>query len=415
MSDGSVGRTLSELDDAGRGRPSGGPLDQRGIRRHNGKRILDAVRRHGPISRADLVHHAELSAPTVCAVVEDLVDRRGLLRNVGKGASSGGRRPLMIDFNAEYGYVAGVDIGSRLLRFALADLRGKVVHRREERTPTDSRDAILQRIAGGIRQLFTESKRDPHKLFAIGAGAPGMTDVTQGRVISAVNLKDWTDVPLRAFLEGLFEVPAIVDNDVNMAAVGEQWVGSARECRNFVFIALGAGVGAGIMIDGRLYRGSRWYAGEISHMLLDFRRWQIDYGEQGFLESVAGAEAIARRGRRLRGGTTRPVPFADGAAQVFEAARAGDANAQVVVQQVAVYLGAAVANIAAVLDPALIVFGGGISHVGEQLLEPVRTVAARIVPNTPEIRLTTVGDDVPVFGSLCSALQLADVRLMECL
>lgn len=404
-----------EMDDAIRAAGGRRPLDARGIRRHNGKRILDAVRRHGPISRADLVHHAELSAPTVCAVVEDLVDRRGLLRNVGKGASSGGRRPLMIDFNAEYGYVAGVDIGSRSLRFALADLRGKVVHRREERTPTASRAAILEAIAGGIRALFTESRRDPRKLFAVGAGAPGMTDVTDGRVISAVNLKDWTDVLLRQFLQEAFGVPAIVDNDVNMAALGEQWIGCARDCKNFVFIALGAGVGAGIVIDGRLYRGSRWYAGEISHMHLDYRRWHVDYGEQGYLESLAGAEAIARRGRRLRGGTSRSVPFADGAAQVFEAARAGDPNAEAVVQQVAVYLGTALANIAAVIDPALIVFGGGISHVGDQLLDPVRKVASRIVPNTPEIRLTTVGDDVPVFGSLFSAMQLADVRLMECL
>ena len=404
-----------EMDEAIRPGGGRGPVDARGIRRHNGKRILDAVRRHGPISRADLVHHAELSAPTVCAVVEDLVDRRGLLRNVGKGASSGGRRPLMIDFNAEYGYVAGVDIGSRSLRFALADLRGKVVHRREERTPTASRDAILERIAGGIQALFTESRRDPRKLFAVGAGAPGMTDVTEGRVISAVNLKDWTDVRLREFLQDACGVPAIVDNDVNMAALGERWVGCARDCKNFVFIALGAGVGAGIVIDGRLHRGSRYYAGEISHMHLDYRRWHVDYGEQGYLESLAGAEAIARRGRRLRGGTSRSVPFADGAAQVFEAARAGDPNAEAVVQQVAVYLGTALANIAAVLDPALIVFGGGISHVGDQLLDPVREVAARIIPNTPEIRLTTVGDDVPVFGSLFSAMQLADVRLMECL
>jgi glucokinase len=404
-----------EMDETVRAGNGRGPLDARGIRRHNGKRILDAVRRHGPISRADLVHHAELSAPTVCAVVEDLVDRRGLLRNVGKGASSGGRRPLMIDFNAEYGYVAGVDIGSRSLRFALADLRGKVVHRREERTPTASRESILERITGGIRDLFTESKRDPLKLFAVGAGAPGMTDVTKGRVIRAVNLKDWTDVPLRDVLQDTFDVPAIVDNDVNMAALGEQWVGCAKNCKNFVFIALGAGVGAGIVIDGRLHRGSHWYAGEISHMHLDYRRWQIDYGEQGFLESLAGAEAIARRGNRLRGGTSRSVPFADGAAQVFDAARTGDPRAEAVVQQVAIYLGTALANIAAVLDPSLIVFGGGISHVGDQLLDPVREVASRIVPNTPEIRLTTVGDDVPVFGSLFSAMQLADVRLMESL
>ena len=391
------------------------PLDHRQIRRHNGKRILDAVRRHGPISRAALAHRAELSPPTVSALVDDLVDRRGLLRNVGKGKSSGGRRPLMVDFNADYGYVVGIDIGSRTLRLVLADLRGKVVHRLEERTPTLSRDAILNAIMSGVRRLFTDADLDIGKLFAIGAGAPGMTNVTDGRVISAVNLKGWTDVPLRDLLQAEFNVPAFVDNDVNMAALGEQWAGCAKNCPNFVFIALGAGVGAGIVIDGRLHRGARWYAGEISHMHLDYRLWDVDYGEQGFLESYAGAEAIARKGQQLRGPDAPAVPSADGAAEVFEAARYGDAHAAEVVQQVAVYLGSAVANIAAVLDPDLIVFGGGISHVGDQLLQPVREVIARIVPNVPQVRLSAAGDDAQVFGSLYSALQLADARLFESL
>jgi glucokinase len=392
-----------------------GPLDHRVIRRHNGKLILDAVRRDGPISRADLAQRAALSAPTVSALVDDLVDRRGLLRNVGKGASSGGRRPLMVDFNADFGYVVGIDIGSRSLRFMLADLRGNAVLRFEERTPTTSREAILSAIIAGIRRLFVESRVDIGKMFAIGAGAPGMTDVVQGRVISAVNLKGWTDVPLRDRLQEAFGVPAFVDNDVNMAALGERWVGCAKDSPNFVFIALGAGVGAGIMIDGRLHRGSRWYAGEISHMHLDHRKWDVDYGEQGFLESIAGAEAIARRGQRLRRRGGPAVPSADGAAEVFEAARYGDTRAATLVQQVAVYLGSAVANIAAILDPSLIVFGGGISHVGDQLLQPVRDVVARIVPNVPEIRLSAAGDDAQVFGSLYSALQLADVRLFESL
>lgn len=406
-----------DIDDTGqRIRIAASPaLDHRQIRRHNGKRILDAIRHHGPISRVALARRAKLSAPTVCALVDDLLDRRGLLRSVGKGVSNGGRRPLMVDFNAEFGYVAGVDIGSRSLRFALADLRGHVVCRRETRTPTASRDAILDAVCQGIRQLFTDAALDPGKLFAIGAGAPGMTDVDTGRVINAVNLTGWTDVPLRDTLHEAFGVPTIVDNDVNMAALGEQWVGCARDCANFLFIALGAGVGAGIVVDGRLYRGSRWYAGEISHMHLDHRRWNTDYGDRGYLESLTGAEAIARSGLEALGEAINGKLSADSAAEVFEAARQGSAPAQRIVQDVAVYLGTAVANITAVLDPALIVFGGGISHVGEQLFAPVRHVVSRIVPNVPEIRLTAVGDDAQLFGSLYSALQLADVRLFESL
>lgn len=394
---------------------AGSTLDHRLIRRHNGKRILDAVRRHGPISRMTLARRAKLSAPTVCALVDDLLVRRGLLRSVGKGAPNGGRPPLMVDFNAEFGYVAGVDIGSRSLRFALADLRGRVVHRREERTPKASRDAILSAVNKGIRALFSDADLDPGKLLAIGAGAPGMTDMTSGRVINAVNLTGWTDVPLRTILEDEFGLPAFVDNDVNMAALGERWAGCAKDCANFVFIALGAGVGAGIVIDGRLYRGSRWYAGEISHMNLDYRRWNVDYGDTGYLESRTGAEAIARAGQKFRAPGLALMASPDGAAQVFEAARTGDERAAQLVHEIAVYLGTAVANITAVLDPSLVVFGGGISHVGDQLLDPLRSVVARIVPNSPEIRLTAVGDDAQLFGSLYSALQLADVRVFELL
>jgi glucokinase len=407
---------MMRMDETGQARSAvTGGIDHRQIRRHNGKRILDAVRHHGPISRVALARRAKLSAPTVCAVVDDLLERRGLLRAVGKGASNGGRRPLMVDFNADYGYVAGVDIGSRSLRFALADLRGHVVNRREERTPAASRDAILDRVREGIGLLFTEAGLDPRKLFAIGAGAPGMTDVDTGRVINAVNLTGWTDVPLRDLLVEAFGVPTFVDNDVNMAALGEQWAGCARDCPNFLFIALGAGVGAGIVVDGRLYRGSHWYAGEISHMHLDYRRWDVDYGDRGYLESLTGAEAIAHGGRAILGEGGGNGLSSDGAARVFEAARHGHPGARQLVQEVAVYLGTAVANITAVLDPQLIVFGGGISHVGDQLFDPVREVVARIVPNVPEIRLTAVGDDAPVFGSLHSALQLADVRLFEAL
>jgi glucokinase len=150
-------------------------------------------------------------------------------------------------------------------------------------------------------------------------------------------------------------------------------------------------------------------------MLLDYRRWNVDHGEQGFLESVTGADAIAKEGMRLRRRGPAAVMSGDHAAAVFEAARGGDRRSEAVVQQIAVYLGATVANIAAVLDPALVVFGGGISHVGEQLLQPVREVVARIVPNVPEIRVSAAGDDAQVYGSLYSALQLADVRLFESL
>jgi fructokinase len=378
-----------ESHDTGWNGRGAGPLDHRVIRRHNGKRILDAVRRHGPISRAALAHRAELSAPTVSALVDDLVDRRGLLRNVGKGASSGGRRPLMVDFNADY----GIDIGSRILRFVLADLRGRVVHRREERTPTTARQAILNAITSGVRALFTDADVDKAKLFAIGAGAPGMTDVTKGRVISAVNLKGWTDVPLRELLQDEFGVPAFVDNDVNMAALGEQWVGCARDCKNFVFIALGAGVGAGIVIDGRILDGPRGIGGEWGHNPLPWAAadevpgplcW---CGRRGCMETWVSGPALAATYLGGGGNTSDSE-------EIVRRAAAGEDRARIALARHADRLARGLAQIVNIIDPDAIVLGGGLSRLAHLYADLPALMAPHIfsVDTRVDIRPPRWGD-----------------------
>jgi predicted NBD/HSP70 family sugar kinase len=293
----------------------------------NRLRILEAVRRHGPISRADLAKQSHLSPPTVSTVVDELASGFGLVRDLGPGASKGGRRPILVEFNAEYGYLAGVDLGSRVLRASVCDLRGRVLARRQEPTCTESCEATLAQVTRVLRRLLADNGIDPAKLFAIGIGAPGMTDVDAGRVISAVNLPGFEDVPLRQVLEDAFGVPAAVDNDANMAALGERWMGCARGRSDFVFMAWGAGVGAGLVVGGRLHRGSRWFAGEISHMHLDFREWARDYGAQGYLESRVGASALPRLLSDAGGPARTAVP----PAALFEAAADGDPRAQALV------------------------------------------------------------------------------------
>ncbi|HUL73544.1 MAG TPA: ROK family transcriptional regulator [Vicinamibacterales bacterium] len=380
-------------------------------RRLNRQRLLEAIRRLGPISRADLAKRTHLSPPTVSALVEELVGEAGLLREVGVGASSGGRPPILLEFNADYGCLAGVDLGSRTARFALADLQGHVLARHQERTRADSCDAAIDQVMQGIEALFRKAGRDLRKLFAIGIGAPGMTDVTTGRVISAANLAGWTNVPLRDMVEARFHAPVHVDNDANMAALGERWQGAARTTSDFVFLALGAGVGAGVVIGGRLHRGHHWYAGEISRMTLDYRDWQVDFGQSGYLESRIGAAAIPEwaHARRLfaRAGQDREACVR----MIIDAARQGDADAAAVVDELAVFLGTAVANIVAVLDPGLVVIGGGLSHAGDLLLEPVRRVVRQIVPNVPAIEISALGDDAQLLGSVYSAMEAAEARL----
>jgi len=355
----------------------GGSLN---TRRVNRQRLLEAVRRSGPISRADLAKATRLSPPTVSALVEDLLHEVGLMQEVGVGTSKGGRPPILLQFNGEFGYLAGVDVGARVLRVALADLQGQILARHQVPTDPAGGEAIVNQICEVVDEVFARTGRDRRKLYAVGVGAPGMTNVQTGRVICAVNLPGWVDLPLRTMLDARLQVPVRVDNDANMAALGERWQGSARRVNDFVFLALGAGVGAGVVIAGRLHRGHHWYAGEISHMNLDFRQWQSDFGARGYLETHVGAAAV------------------------------GDAHADAV-DQLAVYLGTAVANIVAVLDPALIVIGGDHGHGRELLIEPLRRVVSRIVPNLPAIEMSALGDDAQLVGAVYSAMETAEARL----
>lgn len=389
----------------------GGTLN---TRRLNRQRLLEAVRRSGPMSRADLAKKTRLSPPTVSALVEDLVHEVGLLHEVGIGTSKGGRPPIMLQFNAEFGYLVGVDVGSRTLRVALTDLQGQVLARHQEPTDSSSGTATLDQIYAAVNEVFRRARRPRAKLYAVGIGAPGMTDVNTGRVINAVNLPGWVDVPLRELAEAHLKAPVRVDNDANMAALGERWLGCAQRVNDFVFIALGAGVGAGVVVGGRMHRGHHWYAGEISHMNLDFREWKADFGERGYLESRVGAAAIPewQHARRLVEDVAGPGrDRAAAVAHIIEAARAGDAAAAAVIDELAIYLGTAVANIVAVLDPALVVFGGGLSHAGELLLQPLRRVVSHIVPNLPQLEISSLGDDAQLMGAVNSAMEIAEGRL----
>jgi glucokinase len=166
-----------------------------------------------------------------------------------------------------------------------------------------------------------------------------------------------------------------------------------------------------VVIGGRLHRGHHWYAGEISRMTLDYREWQIDFGDSGYLESRISATAIPEwehaRAVLERAGDDREAAMR----RIVDAAGAGDVEARAVFDELAVFLGSAVANIVAVLDPEIVVLGGGLSHAGELLLEPVGRVVSRIVPNVPCLAISALGDEAQLMGSLCSAMEIAEARL----
>jgi len=379
------------------------------LKRLNMLTLLELVRALGKTSRAELARRSGLSPPAVSALVAKLM-HAGLLLEEGTGESRGGRPPTLLRFNARFGYVLGVDLGGTRVRVALADLNGDLLAQSEEPTrkaPPYVR-TVVEQIVRLSRQLVETTGARWRQVKAMAIGAPGITDVESGIVRHAPNLPGWRDVPLRELLEEALRLPVHVDNDVNMAVLGEQWRGAAQGRQNVIFIAIGAGIGAGLLINGTLYRGATHAAGEVGYMLLDPKAIWQEFRELGFLELRASGPALAARARHVM-----QRPRLSSAKAIFEAARRGDATAGRVVEEAIEYLGTAVANLATVLDPEMIVLGGGVSLAGEMLIDPIRAAIERTVPAKPVVVVSALRDRAQLYGALFSALQLVERQLAD--
>ncbi len=385
------------------------------LKKLNARQVLNLLRSHSPCSRADLVRMSGLSAPTVSSTVAYLL-RGDLVKELGLGTSNGGRRPDMLCFNSSYGYVAGVDLGGSNIRLAISDLDGKILARwtvstRGNRTPKK----IVDLIHSGLRHLLQQTGISEKKLLAVGLGAPGITDVRAGIVISAPHLQDWQSVPLRDLLERKLKIPAVVENDVNTAALGESWAGSAKGVSNFVFLAIGTGIGAGIYIGDRLYHGSEWAAGEVGYFLVPGAPVSpLAIDKPGALESVIGGHGIERAWRHMcRNGSRDGRGNAQlKATEVFELAEQGDMRARQLLQTTAQVLANAVSNISVMLNTSLIVLGGAIGS-SEPLLRATRKLLDRNELARPRLAISLLREDAQLYGAVRLALNQVESSIFS--
>ncbi len=328
-----------------------------------------------------------------------------------QGLVSRGQGFGRVRLDPDAGSVIGIDLGGSHVHYALADFSGEILAEATEKVrPEYGPRKLTAQLIDGIRRLKSKQKRRAVRVIAVGV--PSSVDQEHGLVIYANNLPGWTNIPLGRVLTNEFRMPILLDKDTNMAAIGEHWKGAARGVDNFVFVALGTGIGCGIIIDGKLYRGFAGAAGEIYLMNLDWSRWAEDFRDTGYFEKYASGRGIAEEGRRQL-----PTPRAQqdhglsaerNAFFVFEAFQHGDSRAQVVLEKTFTVLGVGLANIATVLDPGMIVLGGGVVKGAPTLmLRTVRKVISRLCPNPPRLKLSSLGDKAQTFGAIASALEVA--------
>jgi predicted NBD/HSP70 family sugar kinase len=358
---------------------------------------LEIIRRQSPIARTTIAGQLDISLPTVMRIVDTLVEE-GFVRPVGASEWSGGRRRPLVQFNADGNVVMGVDMGGTKLYGAISEIDGRILGEASLEREGASGEACYDLLTTLIDGLLAHPGLGGRPVRGIGVGAPGITHHSDGIVKWAYAL-NWKDFPLRARLSERYHLPITVDNDVNLAALGEQWFGAGQGVQNMILITIGAGIGAGIIIDGTLYRGSSDASGEIGHMIPDrdfLGRSFIDFGA---LESVASATGMTQRARMAE-----VAPGNVTSEAVFEAAAHGEAWAQEIVAETVDYLTIAIANLTVSFDPELIVLGGAVTPYAGML---ARAISARVqgtIPSLPRLEASNLGLRATVMGAVVTVL-----------
>jgi glucokinase len=381
------------------------------LRQVNEAAVLELIRGQGPISRSEIARRLHLSPATITRIVNNLLGNHIVLEG-SPVQSQHGRRPVLLEFNPRANLIIGVYVHKNMVG-ALSDLSGEILERCV--LPSVSGEAGVERLIGLVKHLHQVSKDLGPPVRGVGIGAPSVVIFEKGTVVWAPSL-GWRNLSLKTRLEEALGLPVFVENEVNLIALGEIWQGAGRGVSNLVCVSLGAGIGAGIILNGQLYRGSHDAAGEVGYIIPNERCLRRVYDEFGCLEGLAGSMGIVQRAvvRLVQG---EPSVLNEQIARdpsrltvemVLSAARAGDPLAQTVLDETLDYLSIAVANLVCILDPDCIVISGDLAEFGDLFIEPIRSRLNGALPQMPDIILSELKTDAAVLGALAIALYRTD-------
>ncbi|MFF3120994.1 ROK family protein [Streptomyces sp. NPDC057908] len=385
------------------------PGSQTSLHRANLERVVRAVRMAGSLTQAEIARSTGLSAATVSNIVRELKD--GGTVEVTP-TSAGGRRARSVSLSGDAGIVIGVDFGHTHLRVAVGNLAHQVLAEESEPMDVDASAAEgFGRAERLVRRLIETTGISPDKVIGVGLGVPGPIDVESGTLGSTSILPGWTGINPSEELAGRLGVPVYVDNDANLGALGELVWGSGRGVKDLAYIKVASGVGAGLVIDGHIYRGPGGTAGEIGHITLDESGPVCRCGNRGCLETFTAARYVLPLLQPSHGPDLTME-------RVVQLARGGDPGCRRVIGDVGRHIGSGVANLCNLLNPSRVVLGGSLAEAGELVLAPIRDSVSRYAIPSAARKLSVLpgalGGRAEVLGALALVLsEMGDSTLLE--
>lgn len=366
--------------------------------------IVQAITTYGPISRASVAKMTGYSKQTVSEIVGSL-EKDGWVQTVGRTEGSVGRRAVVYEIVPDAALVASIDLGGTKVRVALCNLAGAVVVESTEPTTQEGGQAVVDQIATIIVNTARKNNIASEKVRVAVVGVPGVLDAKTGNIKFAPNIQGIDKIDFMGSLHERLGIEVLVENDVNLAALGEHWMTRQGERDDLVFLSIGTGIGAGLVIGGQLVRGAAGAAGEIGYIPFGADPYEAESKQVGALERVTATRAILDEYARLSG-SKKTVP------EIFEASLKGDTIATDVLRSAASYIARTVASIAAVVDPACVIIGGSIGSRSE-LIEMIEAEINRCFPRSIPVEASVLGNHAALAGGASVALSRLHISLFS--
>jgi len=382
--------------------------NNRFLKIYNENQILNLIRVHKSISRAELSKLTGLSPTATGTVVSALIEK-GYVFESGEGQSKGGRRPLLLELKPRSFYSIGLDVDVNYINIVVVDITGEVVYEKSVPPEQDAEfESTVKCMKGLVSEAINSCGIDSGKLLGIGISIPGLIDSDSHKIVLAPNL-GWSDVDIKSPIVEAFNVPIYLENEAMASAICENWVGLCQEVNNFVCINIKSGIGAGIFAGGKPYRGCGGSAGEIGHILVDEDGPLCGCGNYGCLETLASTSRIVERAKKFvrQGIVSRLNSFKDlneiTIDSIVDAARAGDEAAMNILNESARYLGIAISNIVNMLNPSKIVIGKEFVKYADLVIDSIKSIVNCKALKSPASKVEIVSSQIGEHASTLGA------------